>query len=474
MAVSFNQIPANFRIPFALFEVNPGASAYQSNSRLLLIGQKTSTGSAAPNVPILVTSGEDGLFGVGSMAARMYKVAVANAPFQEIWVAPVNDASSATPATATITVGNAPVSSAGSIALYIGGVRVQVPVTTSDTDATIAANIAAYVNASATALEATASVSGAVVTLTARNAGTVGNDLHCEVNLLADDSPLGAQLCTIVDFAGGATDPSIALVLANCGSEEFDFIAMPYSDLANIGLLDTFLDARWNPNEGLFGAGVVYKADTAANLQTYGKALNDPNLTVYGGFMFSSSKPTIVAALGAQHALHLQAPPELSRPLQTLALIGVRGPKSVANQFTPSARNTLLYSGISTLKSLRDGTVVIDRAITTYQTNAYGQVDTSFLSVNSRAQLVYGVRFMQSYLTSTFPRCGLADSNPAGIQNIVTVEDISAAIIHAYAQLVDLGVFQDLATFQKLLVVERDPSDPNRVNAAIRSRASTS
>ena len=469
MAVSFNQIPQNLRVPFAFFELNPSAATYQSNSRLLLIGQMTAAGSAVANEPILVTTGEDGLFGYGSAAARMYKVAVANAPFQEIWVAPLADAAGSAAAVATITVsGTMPVTTAGTIQLYIGGINVPVGVTTIDTQATVAANIAAAINASYVALEATATVAGNVVTLTARNKGTVSNDLHVETKLKVTDGPLADSLLTIVDFAGGATDPSIAAVLTNLGSEEFDFIAMPYSDANNISLLTTFLDARWNPSEMLYGAGIVYMAGTAAALQAFGTTLNDPNLSVYGGYMFSSSKTTIVAAIGANHAAHLQAPPELSRPLQSLPLLGVLGPKLVSNQFTTSARNTLLYSGISTLKSLYDGTVVIDRAITTYQTNAYGAVDTSFLSVNTRAQLVYGVRFMQSYLTSTFPRCGLVDSNPSGIQNIVTVDDVSAAIIHAYSQLVTLGVFQDLATFQSLLVVERDPSDPTRVNAAIK------
>ncbi|MFX6303898.1 hypothetical protein ABTF83_19500, partial [Acinetobacter baumannii] len=95
--------------PFAYFEINPGQSPYQSNSRLLLIGQKTSLGSAVPNEPILITGGENGLFGPGSMLAGEYKEARKIAPFREIWGGVLEDAPNATKATGTLAVEGAPV-----------------------------------------------------------------------------------------------------------------------------------------------------------------------------------------------------------------------------------------------------------------------------------------------------------------------------------------------------------------------------
>ena len=67
MAIAFNQIPAALRVPFIYFENSAGQAPYQSNQRLLLVGQLTATGSATADQPIIVSGGEDALFGAGSM-----------------------------------------------------------------------------------------------------------------------------------------------------------------------------------------------------------------------------------------------------------------------------------------------------------------------------------------------------------------------------------------------------------------------
>lgn len=570
MAVSFNQIPGNLRVPLMWLELNAGTAAYASNSRLLLIGQKTSAGSAVVEEPILVTGSSDGLFGKGSQLSVMYKQAVLTAPFQEIWCLPLADAVGATAAAARITVAGAPVSVAGTIALYVAGQRIPVNVTTAMSSASIASAIAAAVNASAVPIEATAAVTtvgtrptataattgpataagvasitingatysvpvaagdtsttvnaalasvlgangfagttstgsaitvrapdedvawGAkltsatvsstatgytlaapvlatagvspVVTLTARNKGALSNKLNVDVNLRSDDSPLGPRLLTIVDFAGGAGDPDLTIGLSNLGDELFDFIASPYSDTANVALIEAFLDARWGPISSLYGNYVSFRDDTAAGLATYGAARNNPNVCVYGAYNFQSPPWRVAAALGALHAAHLQSAPELSRPLQTLALPGVRGPKLTSDRFGTSVQNTLLYSGISTLMFETDGTVAVGRAITTYQSNAWGSPDASWLSVNTRAQQMYGMRYLKSYITSTYPRCALVDSNPNNLQNFVTADDIRKAFVHAYKKLVAIGVYENLDTFEELLIVERNASDANRID----------
>ena len=55
-------------------------------------------------------------------------------------------------------------------------------------------------------------------------------------------------------------------------------------------------------------------------------------------------------------------------------------------------------------------------------------------------------------------------NNPQGVGGIATPDDIRDAIIHAYNDLVALGVFENAALFAQLLVVERNISDPNRID----------
>ena len=71
-----------------------------------------------------------------------------------------------------------------------------------------------------------------------------------------------------------------------------------------------------------------------------------------------------------------------ARPIQTLALTGVLTPLP-AQLFTDLERNNLLFDGISTFLRDIDGTVRIERAITSYQTNAAGAVDPSYLDVET-------------------------------------------------------------------------------------------
>ena len=78
---------------------------------------------------------------------------------------------------------------------------------------------------------------------------------------------------------------------------------------------------------------------------------------------------------------------------------------------------------------------------------------------------MYGMRAMIAYLTQTYPRAALVDKNPNNIQGFATAEDIRNAFVHEYKYLEAIGVFENADLFEQLLVVERNISDPNRVDA---------
>jgi phage tail sheath gpL-like len=59
MAVSFNAIPADLRVPLFYAEVdNSQASYFSQQQRALLVGQMLATGTTASGTPILVGSAE--------------------------------------------------------------------------------------------------------------------------------------------------------------------------------------------------------------------------------------------------------------------------------------------------------------------------------------------------------------------------------------------------------------------------------
>jgi phage tail sheath gpL-like len=464
MSVLFNSIPGNIRVPFLRFEVNAGQAPYQSIQRLVLIGQKTSDGSAAADAPLLVTQNEDGLFGPGSMLASMYKVARANAPFQEIWAIPLADATGgSTAATGSISV-VAPTGPA-SIVVYIGGFRVSVPVNALMTAQNTATALAAAINA-CPGINVTAAVDGVVnskVNVTARNKGTLGNTIRIETRLYADDGDAADMWATIVQPTGGAGDPGITEAIANMGDDQWDWIVMPYCTSAALTEIETWLDGRWGPMSQMYGHNISAYAGTAGTTQTFTSGRNSWHTSIMP--VNKAPQPTYLwaAALGAKVAQHLQSAPELSRPLQTIELEGILPPKSVADQWSTVQRQSFYFAGASGYV-VQSGKVLLDRVTTTYQRNAYGQPDASWLDINTIAQLMYGLRSLAAYMTSTYPRVALVDSNPNNLQGFVTADDIRLAFIHGYKSLVGDGVFENADLFAQLLICERNKNNPDRID----------
>jgi len=94
MPVSFNNIPANLRVPLFYAEVDPSkAGTFVVNERALLIGTKLSTGTATADVPVRVGGKDDGIekAGRGSQLARMVEAFRANNSNHDLWIAPVDE-----------------------------------------------------------------------------------------------------------------------------------------------------------------------------------------------------------------------------------------------------------------------------------------------------------------------------------------------------------------------------------------------
>src|SRR5471032_2038405 len=147
MTIPFQHIPSNIRVPLFYAEVsNSQANTSAQNQRALIIGQVTSSGIAPANLPLQCLSANDAVTqgGPGSMLALMTQAYLANDPFGTVFYLPLADAGGATASTATITFTAAPTAS-GTIALYIAGQNIPVPVTAAETATAIATSVAAAV-----------------------------------------------------------------------------------------------------------------------------------------------------------------------------------------------------------------------------------------------------------------------------------------------------------------------------------------
>lgn len=466
MAISFNQISSSIRSPLVYIEVdNTQANNFTQDLRALLVGQRLSTGSVAAETPVLVSSVDQAIenFGAGSQLARMFTAYKANDSFTETWAIALDDDASAAAATGSATVTGTATAS-GTVYLYVAGERVTAGVNTGDTATNVGDAIAAAIN-SDTSLPVTASATTGVVTITAKNAGEAANSIDLRLNFLGElggeRTPAGLSVA-IAAMSGGTTNPDVSLATAAMGDEPYEYICSPYTDSSSLNDWRDSMAGRWNALKQLYGHVFSARAGTVSELDTFGSARNDEHMSVMGFYDSPTQPEQWAAALCAQAAFSLTNDP--ARPLQTLALTGVQLPPD-ASRFTLSERNTLLFSGVST-PFYSGGQARIERCITQYQTNAFSQPDSSYLDVTTMSTLSRISREISSRISSKFPRHKLADDGTrfgAG-QSIVTPRIIRSELIALYDRLENLGIVENADAFAESLIVERNATDPNRID----------
>lgn len=471
--VTIPNIPSTIRTPLFFPVIDPSnANQAQTPQRALLMGQKTSAGAATANIPIPMQSVSDAKSqaGQGSLLAQMAYAYRQNDIFGEVWLLPVSDDGAAVAATGSINTTSA-ATAAGALYLYIGGILVKMALTGSQTANQIATALAAAINA-INDLAVTAAVDGVTlskVNLTAKNGGLCGNDIDIRFNYKGarggEAFPTG-YAATIVAMASGATNPTLTTALANLASQPFDFIAMPWTDTTSLDALKNFLNdtsGRWSWSIKVYGQFVTAYRGTFGNRVTLGTGRNDQHGSIMGFFDSPTPNWKWAAAVCAQAAMSVRADPGL--PFQTLVLQDVLAPP-IQSQDSQTNRDTLLHDGISTFNVDLDGTVRIERLITTYQTNAFGQPDDSYLDVTRMFLLMSVLRSMESLITSKFGRVKLANDGTrfAPGSNIVTPSIIREELIAHYRSLEFQGLVENSAAFAAGLIVERSSTDSKRVN----------
>jgi phage tail sheath gpL-like len=465
MTVPFNNVPGNTLVPFAWFEFNAGGTPYAGNAVLLLVGQMTSGGNATAGVPYgPIQSQADAVarFGSGSMLAGMYSVAQQNAPTAPIWALPLADP---TGAKATDTIVFTAPGIAGQALIAVMGRLITWQVNASDTATNIAANFVTALNAAN--LPVTATSSTGTATLTAVHIGALGNNI--DVAWVGNQpNVLAAANATVTAMASGSGIPSLTTPLANCGSVPFDWIASPYSDATSLGSFQTFLNdqsGRWSSSEQIYGHHTTVAAGNLSTQATLGNTRNFQHETIMGVQYFRTPPWEWAAALGGVEVTNLATAPSCSQPLQTLPLAGVLPPFSRTQWWQITDRQALYTAGIAAYTVNAAGQVVVDRMVTTYKTNAAGAPDTTFMDVETMAQGMFALRYLRSAVQTQLGRMAFAATNPFAVSTIATPNDIANVIIHAYNDLVALGVTQDATDFANLLVVQQNPTNPDRCDA---------
>lgn len=466
MTIGFNAIPLDLRVPGNYVEIDASRARKglpRKTPRVLILGQA----ATRPNAPTRIFSPAEGVatYGATSVLGGMIAAFMAANSSADVYALALGDDAAGVAATGTITL-TGPAAAAGVLSVTIGGVDVSVAVAAGDSATVLAARLVAAINSGASGQPVTAANAAGVITTTFAHKGLTGNSLNMRIN---PDPAFALPAGVTVAFAamsGGAVDPDLSVALANVGDMAFDAIVTCLTSTGAIAALTTEMASRWGPTrmlDGLVFAGLSASLGTAA---TFGAAQNSPYLTVLP-VQSALTAPWIVAAAYAGVVAHYGAI-DPARPFQTLPLPGVRAPAET-NRFTRLEREQLLRDGMSTWIVDAGGVVTLERPITTYQVDAAGNADPSYLDVNVPLTLSYLRWSLNVRIRAKYPRHKLgSDGGIYGIgQPIVTPRVLRVELVALALEWQEAGLVENIDQFKAGLVVERDATDQDRANALI-------
>lgn len=471
MPISFDQIPINLRVPYVYTEYNstranqgPGVQPFKG----LIIGQRLTSGSIAALTPIRITSAAQAkkYFGEGSILHRQALGWFADNQTTEVWAVAFDDPSGSAAAAGSISFAG-PATDAGTLSIYIAGDRVQVGVASGDTAAAIATAVAAAISAAAD-LPVTAAVDGSVnskVNLTARNKGTLGNLIDVRVNYFDGETTPAGVVPTIVQPTGGTGVPDFSTLWPVLGDEHYNVWALPYLDSASLSAVSDELADRAGPMRQIEAVAFGAKDDSHSNLGTFGDAQNSEFISVISPA--GEGSPTPDYETGANYAgiAAAQFNIDPARPIQTLEMSRVKPPARAA-RFTQEENNLLLYDGVATSYVDAAGNVRIQRSITFYKENPLGADDAAYLDVETLFTLSYIRWSVRNRLLLKYPRHKLANDGTRFGQGqaVVTPKVVKAEIISLFSEWENRAIVEGARQFAKELIVERNESDPNRLD----------
>jgi phage tail sheath gpL-like len=364
-------VPANLKQPntFHTFQhVRAGGSLVPLPLRVLLVGVKSSAGTATAETPVQAFDLADAITkaGQGSELALMAAIAFAQGNLNgedghgcpEIWLCPIAapGASVAAAQTLTVTVTTAV---AGTLHIRIAGRDVYVGVSAGDAQNDIAAAIEDAIDALARELPVTAGVAGNVVTCTHVTTGTNGNDVAYEVV----SAPSGVSVASAQSVAGtGTVDITNALNAAV--DKNYDAIAVSIHSGTAVTDAAAHLSEMWNYAQKFWRWVFIGDRASLATAQGYATSADSEKIIVVS-YEGSPSLPSEIAAAAAVMAFGTSRP-NANYNGRKIALY----PPATSSVYTSSEIESALAGGVTPLQPLgTTGRSKVVRLVTTKTTD---------------------------------------------------------------------------------------------------------
>ena len=470
--MSLGNIPDDFRVPLVIIDIDNSQaldSAPAQSRKIIAIGQQSVTGTATALTSNRITSDgtADQLYGKGSMLAGMLKTLRKANSYTEVWAMGLSDIAAGAAAKSELTV-TGPATTAGTLALLVNGVSVQVGVGADDTADTIATAIITAVNKlpDTQVIAALKAASTTSVTLTTNWKGVTGNAMDVRLNYYTGEQTPAGVAVAMTAFTGGTGTPDIAAVVAALGDDWYTDIVFPFNDTQSLNAIRDELLERWGPLQMIEAQLWTAFRGTHAESGTFGETRNDWLISCLGTNIAPQPHWLWAASYGGIAAYYLANDP--ARPLQTLVLPGILPPAKDVRWDMPE-RNLLLHDGIATHNVDAGGNVCIEREITMYRVNQYGDADTSYLNVQSPATLGRIRYVIKNRFSNRYPRHKLAGDDVLDLldpgQPVMTPKIARAELLDiALTELIPAGLVEDFDDYKDTLDVYLDGADKDRLN----------
>lgn len=449
--IAFDTIPASIRKPGKYFEFNTKLAVRTlpgNLQRTLIVGQRLATGTVAANTPVDVFSDADAAtyFGSGSVAHLMVRAALKANRYLALSAIAMDDAAASVAATGTVTV-TGPATGAGVLTVTVGSLNVAIAIASGDAATAIASALQAQF-AKQPDLPVTATVALGVVTLTAKNKGTLGNGIKMSATVTATGVTAVATA-----LAAGATDPTLATALAVVFAAGHNIIISPWNDTTNLTALRTHLDNVSGALEQRGAIGVYAHVGTLAASTTLAASINGGRIT---NILVANAYENVYEVAAAYGSV-IASEEDPARPLNTLPLSGILA-NPLANRSTRTEQENALYNGVTPSEVGPGDKVQIVRAVTTYTLDPQSIPDISLLDLTTIRTLDYVRKAVRERISLRFPREKLSSR---------TADKVRSEILDVLVKLEELEIVENVEANKTGVIVERDLQDPNRLNAKI-------
>ncbi len=478
-------IPTSFRVPLFSINFNNARALSGGNGlpfKALLLGQKTSEGTAVAGTPVRIFSAEAAaiLGGPGSQIHRGAKAYFSQNPGQELWCLPQADPSGAKAKHTIYTSQSSIPTSSEVLHLYVDGAYLPVygngvdhwnilitrtlnaisdlPFVVTDDDTEYANNY-----------------------LEAKNIGEAGNDLKIQFNL-KEGQVYPDSILSYIKFDPAESEDADTSVVSGTGSpdltnsntglaklvdEWFQVVFGPYTDTTALDAIEAWLMTRFGEKKMIDGRYFSAIRGTKADSITFGEGLNSFNMVIQNTVGLAVGTLEFGAMTAAIAIREFALNPAL--PFQTLKYAGIFGPR-LQDKMSLDDNNDLLHSGISTWESNNFGQVFITRLITTYQKDPTTESpDASYLDLFVLQNLSFQRWDLRTKILAKYGRSSLAKDGTSLPSNrkIVTPAVLRGECISIFSQWLELGLVQNPEQFAEDLRVEINSQDQNRVDFTV-------